>query len=68
MRGRHVEISDPDPATGDMQLPGYTTRARMQTDPALKAADTACKGKLPGYVQRRGLPSQAGKLGRKPPG
>lgn len=52
MRGHHVKISDPDPATGDMQLPDYTTRARQQTDPVFKAADTACKGKLPGYVRK----------------
>lgn len=50
MRAHHVEISDPDPATGEMSLPGYT-RARMQTDPTYKAADAACKDKLPGRWQ-----------------
>jgi hypothetical protein len=60
MRAHHVEISDPDPAHGDMTLSGYS-RAQQQTDPVFKAAHAACKDKLPGGAQWQ--PGQTKKRG-----
>jgi len=46
MRAKGIDITDPDP-TGNMLIPGYTTRAQEENDPTYKAAHEACKDKLP---------------------
>jgi hypothetical protein len=50
MRAHGIQMSDPDP-TGDMQTGGrlaHATRAQELNDPGYKAANQACKSKLPG--------------------
>jgi hypothetical protein len=47
MRAHGIEVSDPDPTTGDMTAP-YSTRAEAEADPLFQAANAACKDKLPG--------------------
>jgi hypothetical protein len=49
MRAHGIQMSDPDP-TGDMQIGGrleHVTRAQLNADPGYKAANQACKDKLP---------------------
>jgi hypothetical protein len=51
MRAHGIDISDPDPTTGDMPLGGRlanATRAQVQNDPGYKAAHDACQDKLRG--------------------
>jgi hypothetical protein len=50
MRAHDIDMSDPDPATGDMRLGGRlanASKAQMEADPGLKAANEACRDKLP---------------------
>ena len=50
MRAHGIDMSDPTP-TGDTPLSGRlanATRAQVQNDPGFKAAQAACKNKLPG--------------------
>ena len=49
MRAHGIQVSDPD-RTGDMQTGGrlaHATRAQELNDPGYKAANQACKAKLP---------------------
>jgi hypothetical protein len=46
MRAHDIDMSDPDPKTGNMTT-GYVTRDQEQNDPAFKAASAACRDKLP---------------------
>jgi hypothetical protein len=46
MRAHDIDMSDPDPKTGDMTT-GHVTRDQEQNDPAYKAAEAACRDKLP---------------------
>jgi hypothetical protein len=46
MRAHDIDMSDPDPKTGNMTT-GYVTRDQEQHDPAFKAAEAACRDKLP---------------------
>jgi hypothetical protein len=46
MRAHGIQISDPDPTTGDMTAPG-SIRAEEENDPLYQAAYAACKDKLP---------------------
>jgi hypothetical protein len=49
MREHGVEMSDPDPNSGALQLPkGNGPGAFNPDDPAFQAAEQACKDKLPG--------------------
>jgi hypothetical protein len=50
MRAHGIEVSDPDPTTGDMTFP-YSTRAEAEADPLFQAAYAACKDKLPNEAQ-----------------
>jgi hypothetical protein len=53
MRAHGIQMSDPDPATGDMPIGGrlaHVTRAQLNNDPGYKAAFAACKSKLPGHL------------------
>jgi hypothetical protein len=53
MRAHGIQVSDPDPATGDMPIGGrlaHVTRAQLNNDPGYKAAYQACKSKLPGHL------------------
>src|SRR5215468_3512502 len=50
MRAHGIDMADPTP-TGDTPLSGRlanATRAQVQNDPGFKAAQAACKNKLPG--------------------
>ena len=50
MRAHGIDMSDPTP-TGDMRIGGrleHVTRAQLDNDPGFKAAQAACKNKLPG--------------------
>jgi hypothetical protein len=43
-------MSDPDPTTGGMTIAGrleHVIRAQLLDDPGFKAAETACRDKLP---------------------
>jgi hypothetical protein len=46
MRAHGIDMSDPDPKTGNMTT-GHVTRDQEQHDPAFKAAEAACGDKLP---------------------
>lgn len=49
MRAHEIEMSDPTP-DGNMRIGGrleHVTRAQLEADPAFKAAQEACKDKLP---------------------
>jgi hypothetical protein len=46
MRKHGIQMSDPDPTTGDMTAPG-SIRAEQENDPLYQAAYAACKDKLP---------------------
>jgi hypothetical protein len=51
MRDHGIEMTDPDPGTGRSQFQGrlgQASRDRIVNDPTYKAADTACKDRLPG--------------------
>jgi hypothetical protein len=45
MRTHGIQMSDPDPTTGDMTAPG-SVRAEQENDPLYQAAFAACKDKL----------------------
>jgi hypothetical protein len=50
MRRHGIELSDPDPTTGKGQFEGrlaHASRAQIENDPQYKAANDACKDKLP---------------------
>jgi hypothetical protein len=50
MRGHGIEMTDPDPTSGRSQIQGRlanATRDQIVNDPTYKAADTACKDRLP---------------------
>ena len=50
MRARGIDMSDPQP-NGDLVIHGrlaHVTRAQLENDPGFKAAQAACKDKLPG--------------------
>jgi len=50
MRAHGIDMSDPTP-TGDTPIHGrleHVTRAQVNNDPGFKAAQAACKDKLPG--------------------
>jgi hypothetical protein len=50
MRAHGVGTTDPDPNTGKSQFTGrFATMSREQilNDPAVKAAETACRNELP---------------------
>jgi hypothetical protein len=50
MREHGVETTDPDPNTGNSQFGGRfanMSRSQIVNDPTYKAADVACKDKLP---------------------
>jgi hypothetical protein len=49
MRAHGIQMSDPDPTTGDMTAPG-SIRAEQENDPLYQAAYAACKDKLPNEV------------------
>jgi hypothetical protein len=49
MRAHGIQMSDPDPTTGDMTAPG-SIRAEEENDPLYQAAFAACKDKLPNEV------------------
>jgi hypothetical protein len=49
MRAQGIQMSDPDPTTGDMTAPG-SIRAEQENDPLYQAAYAACKDKLPNEV------------------
>jgi hypothetical protein len=49
MRVHGIQMSDPDPTTGDMTAPG-SIRAEQENDPLYQAAYAACKDKLPNEV------------------
>jgi hypothetical protein len=49
MREHDIEVSDPDPNTGQSTIGGRLAdagRAEIQNDPGYQAADSACKDKL----------------------
>jgi hypothetical protein len=46
MRAHGINMSDPDPTTGNMTT-GHGTRDQFLNDPAIKAAEAACRDKLP---------------------
>jgi hypothetical protein len=46
MRAHGIQMSDPDPTTGDMTSPG-SVRAEQENDPVYEAAYAACKDELP---------------------
>jgi hypothetical protein len=46
MRTHGIDMSDPDPKTGNMTT-GSVTRDQEQSDPAFEAAEAACRDKLP---------------------
>jgi hypothetical protein len=46
MRAHGIDMSDPDPKTGNMTT-GSVTRDQEQNDPAFEAAEAACRDKLP---------------------
>jgi hypothetical protein len=49
MRAHDIDMSDPTP-TGNMTIGGrleHVTRAQLQNDPGFKAAEAACRDKLP---------------------
>ena len=51
MRAHGIDVSDPDPANGKISFEGrlaHASRAQIQNDPQYKAANDACKDKLPG--------------------
>jgi len=51
MRAHGIQMSDPDPATGDTPIGGrlaHVSRAQLNNDPGYKAANQACKSRLPG--------------------
>jgi hypothetical protein len=51
MRAHGIQMSDPDPHTGDTPIGGrlaHVTRAQLNNDPGFNAAYQACKSKLPG--------------------
>jgi hypothetical protein len=51
MRPHGIQMSDPDPHTGDTPIGGrlaHVTRAQLNNDPGFNAAYQACKSKLPG--------------------
>jgi hypothetical protein len=53
MRAHGIQVSDPDPATGDITIGGrlaHVSRAQVFNDPGYKAAYQACKSKLPGHL------------------
>jgi len=50
MRARGIDMSDPQP-NGDLVIHGrlaHVTRAQLENDPGFKAAQAACRDKLPG--------------------
>jgi hypothetical protein len=50
MRAHDIDMSDPDPTTGGMTIGGrleHVTRAQLLDDPGFKAAEAACRDKLP---------------------
>jgi hypothetical protein len=54
MRAHGIQVSDPDPATGDTPVGGrlaHVTKAQLNNDPGWKAAYQACKSKLPGGAE-----------------
>jgi hypothetical protein len=49
MREHGIEVSDPDPNTGQSKIGGRladASRAEIENDPGYRTADTACKDKL----------------------
>jgi hypothetical protein len=46
MRAHDIDMSDPDPQTGNMTT-GSVTRDQERNDPAFKAAEATCRDKLP---------------------
>jgi hypothetical protein len=51
LRAHGIDVSDPDPANGKIKFEGrltYASRAQIQNDPQYRAANDACKDKLPG--------------------
>jgi hypothetical protein len=50
VRAHGIDLSDPDPTTGNMTMggrPGGVPREQLQSAPAYKAAEAACRDKLP---------------------
>jgi hypothetical protein len=51
MRAHGIDMSDPDPKTGDM-MTGYATRDQEQNDPTFQVAEAACRDKLPAEARQ----------------
>ncbi|MEN3304400.1 MAG: hypothetical protein V7603_602 [Micromonosporaceae bacterium] len=57
MRGHGIEMTDPDPGTGRSQFQGRLARAnrdQIANDPAYRAAEVACRDRLPGADSPKG--------------
>jgi len=57
MRAHGLEMTDPDPTTGNMRIRGRFNdfnRAQAEQDPAYKAALAVCKDKLPDETSKKG--------------
>jgi hypothetical protein len=57
MRAHGLEMTDPDPQTGNMRIGGRFNdfnRAQAEQDPTYKAALDACKDKLPDETSKKG--------------
>jgi hypothetical protein len=56
MRAHGIDLSDPDPTTGNMNMGGRlggVPKAQLKDDPGYKAAEAACRDKLPGREKRQ---------------
>jgi hypothetical protein len=51
MRAHGIDMSDPDPKTGDMTT-GYATRDQEQNGPTFQVAEAACRDKLPAEARQ----------------
>jgi hypothetical protein len=56
MRAHGIDLSDPDPTTGNMNMGGRlggVLKDQLKDDPGYKAAEAACRDKLPGRERQR---------------
>jgi hypothetical protein len=56
MRAHGIDLSDPDPTTGNMNMGGRlrgVPKDQLKDDPGYKAAEAACRDKLPGRERQR---------------